>query len=76
MCLYTLFATYGPVLDIVALKTPKMRQQAHVVYRDVNSASTAMRALQGMSFLGREVVCLFLFVEVTWLCISVTILLC
>ncbi|KAJ9634562.1 hypothetical protein H2199_008845 [Coniosporium tulheliwenetii] len=32
--LYMLFSTYGPVLDVVALKTSKMRGQAHVVFRD------------------------------------------
>ncbi|PNS17807.1 hypothetical protein CAC42_3202 [Sphaceloma murrayae] len=29
--LYMLFATYGPVLDVVALKTHKMRGQAHQI---------------------------------------------
>ncbi|PQE04011.1 hypothetical protein CJF31_00003121 [Rutstroemia sp. NJR-2017a BVV2] len=52
--LYTLCSTYGPVLDVVALKTMKMRGQAHVVYRDIQTATQAMRALQGFEFLGRE----------------------
>jgi U2 small nuclear ribonucleoprotein B'' len=54
--LYTLFSTYGPVLDVVALRTPKMRGQAHVVYRDVQTATQAMRALQGFEFFGLEMV--------------------
>jgi U2 small nuclear ribonucleoprotein B'' len=54
--LYTLCSTYGPVLDVVALKTMKMRGQAHVVYRDIQTATQAMRALQGFEFLGREMV--------------------
>ncbi|EON65760.1 hypothetical protein W97_04999 [Coniosporium apollinis CBS 100218] len=52
--LYMLFSTYGPVLDVVALKTSKMRGQAHVVFRDVQAASQAMRQLQGWEFFGKE----------------------
>jgi len=52
--LYTLFSTYGPVLDVVALRTMKMRGQAHIVYRDIQTAGQAMRALQGFEFFGRE----------------------
>ncbi|KAJ5032570.1 uncharacterized protein L3040_009170 [Drepanopeziza brunnea f. sp. 'multigermtubi'] len=52
--LYMLFSTYGPVLDVVALKTMKMRGQAHVVYRDVQTATQAMRALQGFELFGRQ----------------------
>ncbi|RDL36613.1 RNA recognition-containing protein [Venustampulla echinocandica] len=52
--LYTLFCTYGPVLDVVALRTMKMRGQAHIVYRDIQTATQAMRALQGFEFYGRE----------------------
>jgi len=52
--LYILCATYGPVLDIVTLKTPKMRGQAHVVFRDIHVASNALRALQGFEFFGKE----------------------
>lgn len=49
-----LFSTYGPVLDVVALKTDKMRGQAHIVYRDIQTATQAMRSLDGSSFLGQE----------------------
>ncbi|KAK7422601.1 hypothetical protein QQZ08_009407 [Neonectria magnoliae] len=52
--LYMLFSTYGPVLDVVALKTMTMRGQAHIVFRDVQTATQAMRALEGQEFLGRE----------------------
>jgi RNA recognition motif-containing protein len=56
--LYTLFATYGPVLDVVALRTMKMRGQAHIVYRDIQTATQAMRSLQGFEFFGKEMVSL------------------
>lgn len=54
--LYLLFSTYGPVLDVVALKTMKMRGQAHIVFRDVQTATQAMRALDGFNFLGHDIV--------------------
>ncbi|KAI1350184.1 hypothetical protein F5Y01DRAFT_316130 [Xylaria sp. FL0043] len=52
--LYLLFSTHGPVLDVVALKTAKMRGQAHIVFRDIHAATQAMRSLDGFQFLGRE----------------------
>jgi len=55
--LYMLFSTYGPVLDVVALKTSKMRGQAHIVFRDIQAATQAMRSLEGYEFLGKELVC-------------------
>ncbi|KAL9945283.1 hypothetical protein ACHAP6_004657 [Verticillium nonalfalfae] len=54
--LYLLFSTYGPVLDIVAMKTMKMRGQAHITYRDIQTATQAMRSLEGFEFLGRPLV--------------------
>ncbi|PWW76270.1 hypothetical protein C7212DRAFT_26399, partial [Tuber magnatum] len=45
--LYTLFSTYGVVLDVNALKTMRCRGQAHITFRDVAAATQAMRALQG-----------------------------
>ncbi|KAF2456709.1 hypothetical protein BDY21DRAFT_259765, partial [Lineolata rhizophorae] len=52
--LYFLFTRHGSILDIVNLKTAKMRGQAHIVFKDVQSSTAAMRALQGFNFLGRE----------------------
>jgi U2 small nuclear ribonucleoprotein B'' len=48
-----LFSTYGPVLDVVTMRN-KMRGQAHVVYRDIQTSTQAMRALQGFELLGKE----------------------
>lgn len=50
--LYMLFSTYGPVLDVVALKTIKMRGQAFIVYRDIMTATQALRSLDGFEFFG------------------------
>lgn len=54
--IYTLFSTYGPVLDVVTLKTAKHRGQSHVVFRDIGAASTAMKALQGFEVVGKKIV--------------------
>lgn len=51
--LYMLFSTYGPVLDVVCMKTAKMRGQAHIVFRDLQAATQAMRSLEGFVFLGQ-----------------------
>lgn len=55
--LYTLFSTYGCVLDVNALKTMKCRGQAHIAFRDVISATQAMRALNGVNIYGKDMVC-------------------
>jgi hypothetical protein len=31
--LYALFSTHGPIIEVVALKTNKMRGQAFVIYK-------------------------------------------
>lgn len=54
--LYMLFSTYGAVLDVVALKTMKMRGQAHIVYKDIQTATQALRSLDGFEFFGRPMV--------------------
>lgn len=55
-----LFTTHGPVLDVVTsrvgAKSQNMRGQAHVVLRDIQTSTQAMRALQGFELFGREMV--------------------
>jgi len=48
--LYAVFTQFGPILDIVALKTHKMRGQAFVVFRDVSAATQAVRQMNGFAF--------------------------
>lgn len=48
--LYALFSQYGRILDIVALKTEKLRGQAWVVFSEVTSASNAVRQMQNFPF--------------------------
>eukprot|EP01115_Flamella_aegyptia_P006968 TRINITY_DN288_c0_g1_i1.p1 TRINITY_DN288_c0_g1~~TRINITY_DN288_c0_g1_i1.p1 ORF type:complete len:237 (+),score=110.72 TRINITY_DN288_c0_g1_i1:82-792(+) len=48
--LYAMFSQFGTVLDVVAMKTLRMRGQAFVVYKDVASATNALRAMQNFPF--------------------------
>ncbi|KAM4771339.1 U2 small nuclear ribonucleoprotein B'' [Rhinophrynus dorsalis] len=48
--LYALFSQFGHVVDIVALKTMKMRGQAFVIFKELSSATNALRQLQGFPF--------------------------
>jgi len=51
--LYELFIAFGDVIDVVHMRTPKMRGQAFIVYEDISGATAAMRALNRFQFLGR-----------------------
>ncbi|RAL47277.1 hypothetical protein DM860_013242 [Cuscuta australis] len=48
--LYCLFSQYGRIVDIVALKTAKLRGQAWVVFSEVTAASSAVRQMQNFPF--------------------------
>jgi RNA recognition motif-containing protein len=48
--LYAIFSQFGQILDIVALKNLKMRGQAFVIFKEINSASAALKSMQGFPF--------------------------
>ncbi|XP_054723080.1 U1 small nuclear ribonucleoprotein A-like [Uloborus diversus] len=48
--LYAIFSQFGQIVDVVALKTMKMRGQAFVAFKDINSATNALRSMQGFPF--------------------------
>ncbi|KAL1202055.1 U2 small nuclear ribonucleoprotein B'' 2 [Cardamine amara subsp. amara] len=48
--LYCLFSHFRRILDVVALKTPKLRGQAWVVFTEVTAASNAVRQMQNFPF--------------------------
>lgn len=48
--LYAIFSQFGQILDIVAFKTLKMRGQAFVIFKDINSSTNALRSMQGFPF--------------------------
>ena len=54
--LYAIFSQFGEILDIVALKTLKMRGQAFVVFREISSATSAIRSMQGFPFYDKPMV--------------------
>ncbi|ERM95586.1 U2 small nuclear ribonucleoprotein B'' [Amborella trichopoda] len=48
--LYALFSQFGRISDVVALKTPKLRGQAWVVFSEITAASAAVRQMQSFPF--------------------------
>ncbi|XP_030587975.1 U2 small nuclear ribonucleoprotein B'' [Archocentrus centrarchus] len=48
--LYALFSQFGQIIDIVAMKTMKMRGQAFVIFKELTAATNALRQLQGFPF--------------------------
>ena len=54
--LFALFTTYGRILDVVALKGPKMKGQAFIVFTDLAGATAAMRGCEGMVFYDKPMV--------------------
>ena len=54
--LYAIFSQFGQILDIVALKTLKMRGQAFVIFKEINSATKALQSMQGFPFYDKPMV--------------------
>lgn len=47
------FTQFGEIIQLMSFRKEKMRGQAHVVFKEVSSASNALRALQGFPFYGK-----------------------
>ena len=58
--LYAIFSQFGEILDIVALKTLKMRGQAFVIFKEIGSATNALRSMQGFPFYDKPMVSLLM----------------
>lgn len=54
--LYYLFSQFGQILDIVAMKTMKMRGQAFIVFKEIGSATSALKSMQGFPFYDKPMV--------------------
>jgi RNA recognition motif-containing protein len=54
--LYSVFSQFGRIIDVVALKTYRLRGQAWVVFDNVNSATNALRSMQGFPFFDKPMV--------------------
>ncbi|XP_022903637.1 U1 small nuclear ribonucleoprotein A [Onthophagus taurus] len=48
--LFAIFSQFGQILDIVAFKTLKMRGQAFVIFKEIQSSTNALRSMQGFPF--------------------------
>uniref|UniRef100_A0A453I9V4 RRM domain-containing protein n=1 Tax=Aegilops tauschii subsp. strangulata TaxID=200361 RepID=A0A453I9V4_AEGTS len=54
--LYALCSQYGRIVDVVALKTHKLRGQAWVAFSEITAATNAFRGLQDFDFYGKKMV--------------------
>lgn len=54
--LYAVFTQFGPVMDIVACRTNRLRGQAWVVFENVADATNALRQMQGFPFFDKPMV--------------------
>lgn len=54
-CIYAMFSQFGKIIDVVALKTYRLRGQAWVVFSDVAGATNALRTMQGFPFFEKPI---------------------
>ena len=54
--LYAIFSQFGQILDILVAINLKMKGQAFVIFKEVNSASNALRSMQGFPFYDKPMV--------------------
>ncbi|KAM9113015.1 U1 small nuclear ribonucleoprotein A [Pangshura tecta] len=48
--LYAIFSQFGQILDILVSQSLKMRGQAFVIFKEISSATNALRSMQGFPF--------------------------
>jgi len=48
--LHAVFSRFGPIADIIAMKTNKMRGQAWIVFKEISSSTNALRDMQSFPF--------------------------
>ncbi|KAL4451330.1 hypothetical protein ABPG77_009402 [Micractinium sp. CCAP 211/92] len=53
--LYALFGQFGRIIDVVAMRTDKLRGQAWVVFADIAAATNALRGMQGFPFYDKPI---------------------
>lgn len=51
-----MFSQFGKIVDVVCLKTYRLRGQAWVVFSDVAAATNALRTMQGFPFFDKPIV--------------------
>uniref|UniRef100_A0A8C9IK98 Small nuclear ribonucleoprotein polypeptide A n=1 Tax=Piliocolobus tephrosceles TaxID=591936 RepID=A0A8C9IK98_9PRIM len=65
--LYAIFSQFGQILDILVSRSLKMRGQAFVIFKEVSSATNALRSMQGFPFYDKPMVSI-VGTEVVWVC--------
>ncbi len=55
-CMYALFSQFGKIIDVVSLKTVRLRGQTWIVFTDVSAATNALRTMQGFPFFEKPMV--------------------
>lgn len=55
-CMYAIFSQFGKILDVVCLKTLRLRGQAWVVFTDTAASTNALRTMQGFPFFDKPMV--------------------
>ena len=55
-CVRTVFSQFGPIVDVVAKKTYKLRGQAWVGFERAEDAERAIKLMQGFPFYGQALV--------------------
>ncbi len=51
-----MFSQFGRIIDVVAMKTYRLRGQAWVVFTDTAAATNALRTMQGFPFFDKPIV--------------------
>jgi RNA recognition motif-containing protein len=51
-----MFSQFGRILDVVVMKTYRLRGQAWVVFTDTASATNALRTMQNFPFFDKPIV--------------------
>lgn len=54
--LHAAFSQFGPIIDVVMRKSYRLRGQAFIIFRDIESAAKALRTMQGFPFYDRPMV--------------------
>ncbi|GIL58537.1 hypothetical protein Vafri_13488 [Volvox africanus] len=54
-CLYAMFSQFGRIMDVVTMKTYRLRGQAWVVFTDTAAATNALRTMQGFPFFDKPI---------------------
>lgn len=54
--LHAAFSQFGPIVDIIMRKSYRLRGQAFIIFKDIESAAKALRTMQGFPFFDKPLV--------------------